>query len=173
MEKHIPVFFVLLIVVCGVCAMGEENTALNVEVISPNPVEHDKISITVVSSEGQSLTVESMEALSQLKPGSYKIKSWIIERKDGNANTWQLKARTAKGKIAVIQGQTPKLNLGEPITAKLTVRKYSKGYRFDAKIKAQSGENIEVHLNNKRSAPVLRIINEPATYDERFTFSYG
>lgn len=173
MKKYIPVCFILLIIACGLCTAEEENAALNVEVINTDPAEQDKISLKIVDSQGQSLTVESIEALSQLKPGSYKIKSWIIERKDDNGDTWRLKARAGRGKIAVVEGQTPKLKLAEPVVASLTVSKSSKGYRFDAKLKAQSGENIEIHLNNKRSPPVLRIINEPGTYDERFTFSYG
>ena len=175
MKKHIPVCFVLFFVLCGVCAVGEEEkTALNVEVISTDPVEHDKISITVIDSQGQSSTVKSAEALSKLKPGSYKIKSWIIERKDDNGNTWQLKPRTAKGKLTVLEGQTPKPKLGDPVTAKLSVRKYSKGYRLQVATKGQLGENVEICLSdNKRSGPVLRIWNEAKTYEERCTLSYG
>jgi len=180
MKKYISVWLTLSFVFYGFCAAQTDtvgDTQPQIQTISvepPNP-EQDKISLKIIDSEGKSLTVESIEALAQLKPGSYKIKSWTLQRTDDNGDTWQLTARTAKGKITVVEGQTPKPELGEPIIASLKISKSSKGYRLEVATKAQLGENVEIGLNAKRAnaGPVLRIWNEQKTYDERFTLSYG
>jgi hypothetical protein len=178
MKKHISVCLTLSFVLYSFCAAKTDtpdDTQPQIQTISADPPvpKQDKISLTLLDSTGQSLTVESIEALAQLKPGPYKIKSWTIERTDDNGDTWQLKPRTARGEFTVIQGQTPKPDLADPITAALTVSKSSKGFYFDTKLKAQSGDNIVLYHSGKLSEPVLRIKNEPGTYDERFTFSYG
>jgi len=134
------------------------------------------VTIVVINSNDEHITIEPTEKTPQLSVGRYRIDYWTIERKDKDSNIWKLKGRKFgnKGVFHVIEGQEIKLSIGEPVISSLTASKHDSTYRLSHYLKGQLSETIEITKNGKRpEAPKLQIRNVDGSYQKTLTFEYG
>ncbi|MCK4850828.1 MAG: hypothetical protein KAT11_05720 [Phycisphaerae bacterium] len=113
----------------------------------------------------------------KLPLGKYRVNHWEVKRKDKAGLSWELVASGPSEPIVlkVAKDTEPQLDLGEPLTASVSVRQQGSTHRFsDPKLSGQHGERIILTRKGSRPpAPKLHIKNADGSYDRRFSFEYG
>jgi hypothetical protein len=130
----------------------------------------------VANSSNKRITLKSASGTVQLPVGEYRIDSWTMDRRDKEGNLWSLRGENFgnKGVFQVVEGQTTKLPVGEPIVSSLTAYKADSTYRLRHVLKGQMGENIQITKNGGRpEAPKLKISSSDGAYQETLIFAYG
>jgi hypothetical protein len=155
------------------CADTEVYAALprgTVEV--PNGV----IASVTNNNSNKSINVGPAPRTAELPVGEYRIDSWMIERRDKEGNRWSLKGDKLgkKAIFRIIEGETVKLPIGEPVVSSLTGYKVDSTYRFGHLLKGQLGENIKITKNGGRpEPPKLKISSSECAYQRTLMFAYG
>ncbi len=113
----------------------------------------------------------------QLPAGEYKLGSWEVKKKDKKGVEWALTASVSsakKGVFKIDRDKPVKLDVGEPIVAKLSAKKGRSGYSFSQNLVGRMGESISISRDGaKANPPKLHIKNKAGTYDKTFNFEYG
>ncbi len=113
----------------------------------------------------------------QLPAGEYKLGSWEVKKKDKGGVEWVLAASVSsakKGIFKIVEDKPTKLDVGEPIVAKISASKGRSGYSFSQNLVGRMGESISISRDGaKANPPKLHIKNKAGTYDKTFNFEYG
>ncbi len=114
----------------------------------------------------------------RLPVGTYRIKSWAIERKHSDDSLWRMQGDglTDRHGLFTVSADSPiPLRIGEPIISSLTMnRKSSTGHSFGSRLRGRSGEQITLTRNGRRpTAPKLHVVNQAGTYERNYQFEYG
>jgi hypothetical protein len=137
----------------------------------------EAVKLTAADGQGKPLTIEPGKQTSPIPAGEYRIRSWQMERKDGQGSTWLLTGYGSgpQSHFTVSGGGPTKLDIGEPVVTAVTAQKTgSGGYSFSPVVKGRLGEYIELTRNGYGSpAPKLHVKNKDGTYDRTFNFAYG
>ena len=134
---------------------------------------------SITNSKNKCIVVGPAPRTAELPVGEYRIDSWTMDRRDKDGNLWSLRGENFgnignKGVFQVVEGQTTKLPIGEPIVSSLTAYKADSTYRLSHLLKGQLGENIQITKNGGRpEAPKLKISSSDGAYQETLIFAYG
>lgn len=135
--------------------------------------------ITQFSAGGENglFILKPEKGLTSLPVGEYRINDWMLERKDEQGTTWQLKGAYRPGDGTIIDVAVDKpleLSIGEPVVSTLTGSPRQGTYTFRYNMEGRDGERIELTRNGARPrAPKLHIKNKDTTYDRTYSFQYG
>lgn len=117
------------------------------------------------------------KGLASLPAGQYRINDWMLERKDEQGTTWQLKGTYPPSNgtlVDVAVDKAVELSIGEPVVSTLTASPRQGTYSFRYDMAGREGERIELTRNGARPrAPKLHIKNKDSTYDRTYSFQYG
>lgn len=145
-------------------------------------VEFGKIllpeTITEFSAGGENglFTLKPEEGGASLPVGKYRIRDWIVERKDDQGRLWQLKGAgfTARSSFEVNSAGQTELSMGEPVVSFVSARESNGTYSFSQELRGRLDERIELTRNGAQpQAPKLHIKNADGLYDRIYSFSYG
>jgi hypothetical protein len=129
-----------------------------------------------VMSDERLFTIKPDKGTGQLPVGKYRIQFWKTEHKDEQGNDWVLAGKDFGGQgdfVVGDSGQTD-INIGEPITCEMQIRKRGSNYSFSQVLRGNLGEQIEMTCNGSRpEAPKLNIKNDTGSYDRTYRFEYG
>lgn len=112
----------------------------------------------------------------EVPAGRWLIERWSITRKDEKGAVWQMTGQgfSSGDELDVAEGARLAIEVGEPISATLTVSERSGEYSFQEKLAGASGERISLTRNGTQApAPRLRIKNEDESYNRLYSFAYG
>jgi hypothetical protein len=134
-------------------------------------------SLDVFGSNGHFIQ-EPQNRTVRLPVGTYRIKSWAIERKHSDDSIWHMQGDglTDQGGRFTVSADSPTtLRIGEPIISSLTMdRRSSAGHSFGSQLRGRSGEQITLTRNSRRpTAPKLHVVNKAGTYERNYQFEYG
>ncbi|MHC4750180.1 MAG: hypothetical protein ACYTFW_09930 [Planctomycetota bacterium] len=131
--------------------------------------------LVVFNSNNEQITIKPTEETTQLPVGRYRIDYWTVE-KYIVGHVWKLKGSNFgnKGIFDVIEGQTVKFSIGEPIISFPAASKVGSTYRFSHHLRGRLSETIEITQNGSRpEAPLLQIRNADDSYQKTISFEYG
>ena len=135
--------------------------------------------ITQFSAGGENglFILKPEKGLASLPAGQYRINDWMLERKDEQGTTWQLKGTYPPGNgtlVDVAVDKAVELSIGEPVVSTLNASPRQGTYSFRYDMAGRDGERIEFTRNGARPrAPKLHIKNKDNTYDRTYSFQYG
>ena len=100
-----------------------------------------------------------------------------MQRKDVAGATWTLTAESATATAFAVAADKPvTLDLGDPVTAGVTVRRQEDGeYDLTAEgLKGRSGERVTLSCGRAGADPPHAVFRSTdGSYERRFTFEYG
>ena len=111
-----------------------------------------------------------------LPVGKYRVRDWLIERKDDQGQSWKLKGTgfTTRTSFDITGEEPTEVSIGEPIISEVSARQSKGVFSFRQELRGQLDERIELtRAGEQPQAPKLRIKNADGTYDRTYSFSYG
>ena len=136
----------------------------------------DKISSLIIAGENGQIDFEVKEGKVQAPAGRWIVDNWGMKRQDTKGGQWSLGGRgfPESGIFEVAEGKETALDIGEPATSRLDVRKNNREYNFSESLTGKSGERVSLSMaGSQPPAPKLRIKNADGSYDRTFQFQYG
>jgi hypothetical protein len=104
--------------------------------------------ITEFSAGGENglFTRKPDKGLLSLPVGAYRVNSWSIERTDDKGMKWQLQGRYFRegGDFEVAEGTETSLEIGEPVTTSLDVRRNGDNFEFEKALRGSLGEYVTI-----------------------------
>jgi hypothetical protein len=91
-------------------------------------------------------TLEMEKGLARLPVGKYRIDHWEIDRKDDKGKSWTMRGSSfgSQGDFEITEAGETVLEIGEPVTANLSVRLNGTNYEFEKSVRGSLGEYISL-----------------------------
>ena len=121
-------------------------------------------------------TIQPDNGTGRLPVGQYQIHLWSIKRKDEQGKEWTLMGQDfgGNGWFQVNDGEQTNIEIGEPITCTMQMRKSGSTHTFSQILRGRLGERIELIQDGSKSPPPkLNIKNTSGLYDRTYNFEYG
>lgn len=161
------------------------NPAVDGASISFDPVENVPLGTLTFPEGVDEIAIGGVNGLLAFRPeggsvevpaGRWLIERWRITRKDEKGAVWQMTGQgfRSENELEVREGEKLVLEVGEPVTATLTVSERGGEHNFQESLAGPSGERISLTRNGTQPpAPRLRIKNEDGSYNRLYSFEYG
>lgn len=121
-------------------------------------------------------TIQPDKGMGRLPVGRYQIHLWSIKRKDQKGQTWTLTGQDfgRNGQFEVNDSEQTNLEIGEPITCTVQIRKSGSTHSFSQILRGKLGESIVLSQDGSQPPPPkLNIKNTTGSYDRIYSFEYG
>jgi len=121
-------------------------------------------------------TIQPGRGTGRLPVGQYQIHLWRTKRKDEQGDAWTLTGQDfgRDGQFEVNDGEQTNLEIGEPITCTMQIRKSGSTHSFSQILRGRFGESIVLsHGGSQPPPPKLNIKNTTGSYDRTYSFEYG
>jgi len=121
-------------------------------------------------------TIQPDKGTGRLPVGQYQIHLWRSKRKDEQGNVWTITGQDfgGNGRFEVNDSEQTKLEIGEPITSTMQIRKSGSTYSFSRILRGRFGESIVLIRNGSQpSPPKLNIKDTTGSYNRTYSFEYG
>jgi len=121
-------------------------------------------------------TIQPDKGTGRLPVGRYQIHLWSIKRKDEKGQTWTLTGQDfgGNGRFEVSEAEQTNLDIGEPITSTIQIKKSGSTHTFSHILRGRLGEKIEFTRDGSQPRPPkLNIKDTKGSYDRTFNFEYG
>jgi hypothetical protein len=121
-------------------------------------------------------TIQPNNGTGRLPVGQYQIYLWSIKRKDEQGRAWTLTGQDfgGNGQFEVNDGEQTNIEIGEPITCTMQMRKSGSTHTFSQILRGRFGERIELTQDGSQSPPPkLNIKNTSGSYNRTYNFEYG
>jgi len=135
--------------------------------------------ITQFSAGGENglFILKPKKGFASLPVGQYRVNDWMLEQKDEQGTTWQLKGAGPPDKgtlFDVAVEKAAEFSIGEPVISTLSASSREGTFNFRYNMEGRDGERIELTRNGARPrAPKLHIKSKDGTFDRTYSFQYG
>ena len=146
------------------------------EIVYGSIVLPETINELQVEGNNLSFIIHPEKGRARLPVGQYLIKLWRSQRTDKEGHTWALTGQefNGSGQFDVKTDESLHLQIGEPVTCIVQVRKKDSRFSFNQRLEGRFNERIALTRNgSKAPPPKLHIKNADGTYHRTYSFEYG
>lgn len=129
-----------------------------------------------VKSGNTVFTIQPDKGTGRLPAGQYQIHLWRTKRKDEQGEAWILTGQDfgRNGQFEVNDNEQTNLEIGEPITCTMQIRKSGSTHSFSKILRGRFGESIVLSRGGSQPPPPkLNIKNTTGSYNRTYSFEYG
>ncbi|OHB75726.1 MAG: hypothetical protein A2Z25_23790 [Planctomycetes bacterium RBG_16_55_9] len=130
--------------------------------------------ITELAAGGENglFTFQPDKGVGKLPTGKYRVDHWQIDRKDEKGTSWTLQGTylNERGDFEITEGAEASLEIGEPVTASLSVRLNGENYEFSKSLKGPLGEYVSLSASGREINNLwkMKAGNEEGTYEKLY-----
>ena len=117
-------------------------------------------------------TFEPESGAGKLPVGKYRVDHWEIDRKDDKGRSWTLRGMGLgdRGNFEITEAAEASLEIGEPVTAGLSVRQSGDNYEFSKNLRGPLGEYVRFTSGGRdiNNLWKMKAKNQEGTYEKLY-----
>jgi len=139
-------------------------------------LDEKDVAIVIVGQEGRyCLSRETDGELFETPAGSYELESVFIRRETRDGRHWTLKSREGRKPFSVVENQTTKVNVGDPLVAVAMADRGGGAIRFNFDLLGEDGLSYQVLVDGSlgTAMPRLELKAKDGSWRKEHAFQYG